>query len=952
MAASWPFEARVRLHGDRDAAARHIPRGRQLLGELMERVANSGFAPLSLRRTEAEVTFVCLWDGTLAVLDITAVSSLVVEAVATAAVLWIPRGFVFYPSSEESLFGWGLPAASADAYSAKALAPGLDTTLWTPGGALGQVLLTRYDIGYPDRRTEYAVPLLFTPETGPIPRPAYSSAAANNVWQAYRIEFCAFESPQTAPNNTAARRKIFELTNSARASNGRDPVQLPIRGFYSTAQTAASMMSAEQVVGHYYEGHWPQYRTPTDRGAKDGLPQLQGAETVEGQVVADTRDISRGIQENLLVSAASATVVQTGYGEPTYKFVGGYTPDPQAAFDAWMGSPGHRATILRDTWDHGEGFMDVGVLPGVAAQEFSSRSQWLHTGAGHWRSVHEEIPDVSWHSFATMNLAFETWPVVEGGAGLELQVPPVGVDGDFWLYYSVSTSSRKQRNVPALSSAIFMRGRIVAIAPHGALVLAAAVQKLEVGGIQKYRLVALTHLTSDQTGDPLIDGCTRYLHVWYADLGTEGGVAVHAGNTIRGVRGSPTNAYAWTDPDDKWGWVDGGTVDVAVSGKHGSTPDMLKYTSLWRFNDDATKAVALRDLGTPSEIQSAAANYAFAADAVHYGVNPYTLQLEIAAPDFSVVLTTPGYVSSVNLDMTVLPSWSAMPPLGSYYMQAAAVDFDAQGELVYAYRIWGFPSPVLSPSHLDYVGIGPKTALTPADLEYLTLVGASDTATQDERFGMMRMHVLDVNDGVFVVEGSQCRYAWDYAFGGTQSFNSAYVPNWTYTASDVYRIQVLRRGEVLQSHTAGNSDGLLYDYGNLGNSCAAYPGVDIDAFPFCANTSDRVQASYCVARTGEWALTVMDCPQPQFFQTLNAGIVVPTSGDGNRDGGPSWYDVYNSGCTVPLTPGTTNASRPLTFSDVSPRWGWITSSFAQTAELASMMQIPGANPRSFYVRLV
>lgn len=63
------------------------------------------------------------------------------------AATWIPRGFVLYPVSDESVKGWGVPVVNdlgtMDPYAATNLAPGVDTTRWTQGGPLGQVLLTQ-----------------------------------------------------------------------------------------------------------------------------------------------------------------------------------------------------------------------------------------------------------------------------------------------------------------------------------------------------------------------------------------------------------------------------------------------------------------------------------------------------------------------------------------------------------------------------------------------------------------------------------------------------------------------------------------------------------------------------------------------------------------------------------------------------------------------------------------
>lgn len=545
MAARYAFPRRLRLIGDQQVATRLIGHGDALLGSLMNRLTEARQRSGQETRIDQGVRYTYGTDGSMPYLTIEVAPSNAGTSATYKTAVWSPNGFVLRPATDDGKFGWGFPIvpASGGAYSPHNLAPGLNPSRWTAAGVLGEVLLTRVEGEIYPKATDITAPIMFSPDKGPKPktprpsdtRPDIAHAQAAGSMRAFRAECMGFTELAYGPIQVL-RKDGLKLLNAHREDHGLDALSLPLRGNYSIAQNFANMCMATSGFGHYNPVFWEFYKVPGDRECHDGVPNVQV------NTYANTRNQYDYTNENLLVQALEFDVVGTDInGEQYGTVVGASTVSAQVAFDGWLSSPPHRATIENVTWNGHSSFGDIGVN-GFWVQSFVRKKQWIDCGNAYWFSEHEEIPPLSWDSFPQLNLAFETWPVsphlssVSPTRKVDCNFPTNGAtfydsiawsdahtvadlatmtfttaadvttsEGRFWrsTWYGANARSATidadfARAMPYLTSAIYMRGRQIGIAPNAALVLGAAIQKISAGVIVVYRLHIIVH---DQAED-------------------------------------------------------------------------------------------------------------------------------------------------------------------------------------------------------------------------------------------------------------------------------------------------------------------------------------------------------------------------------------------------------------------------------------------------------------------
>lgn len=654
-----------------------------------------------------------MWDGTLWIATVRepAPGAEPLQP-STRSTMWIPRGFVVWPVSSASPLGWGAPSTPVDddPYHADNVRPGLDTNRWTAGGALGQVLLTRVPGGgYPDEDERPLPPLLFHREVGP--RPAQDEEGAfvidlppeSGGWSGYRLEFAPYRSNSVADSANATfiaawKRDAYAAVNAYRVSIGRQPLLLPIRGWHDSGQVTADLMHSTQVMGHDAEAYPETYRSMVDRLTKSGITAL----------ISDTQADSRntggsGLNgENLHINS-STVPVQIGVdseGFGIFSYTTGPQESAQAVLDSWLNSPRHLEVIESPLWDHGTSFVP-GYAGSAAAQHFVGRGDWILAGNRVWHSDDPRVPALSWFGPPALNLAFETYPVrwdtaawvadgtpLPGSPGyrmyLRLDVATFSVDGVAWFQVHTAQSSpslpwyQDPAIQPALSCLIFARGRAIAAAPRGGLVWAAAVQAHE----GMHRLVALVHDESVQLANPVRNGLTATLSIWYCDIPDLDRFLLNPETVIRGIYGEEDEGYPWDQVNNPYSWRPAGTVDVGSS--NGDARDLLLYLSQWTFDRSGQRAVCLRSSWTADTLNTAVGQdiFAFIASREWFRLDARALTLDLSVVNSPVLDVSPVLTSSYTVPESVIGDAYNLSGLSWLVrQQPAAIGYTDDGEL-------------------------------------------------------------------------------------------------------------------------------------------------------------------------------------------------------------------------------------------------------------------------------
>lgn len=763
--------------------------------------------------------------------------------------LWVPRGFVVYPAFHTALFGYGLPIIqdnSVGPYDPKNLSPGLTLSRWTVDGPCGEVLVSAdLNAGYP---IDIAIPtpLLADETKGPQffwNNGNYDAREHKGSWTSYRLELAPFVK-HYADENTSTQEELFETVNTARSNASVTAATLRFKGYGRPAEIAASVFDVAGTDTPTNPLYPTTYGTPADRVTKEGY----------------TTDWS-----NASITSFTRTDLFHQY-EFTASGI-----SPSAAVTQWEGQQSGALTS-----DLGPAVTaDVGYRNGYSVLAIGQMDRWIHAGNAYWQGSDPDLPIISWHSFASVNLAWETWPV-EYDAATAPSVPFASVrpftnsDGDCWLVYPRSTTKQVPAAwEPALSRHIYCRGRSIALAPNGGLVWAAGVA----ANGNKDRLIALIHHPSDQSSDVIHQGCTRYVRVWWADI------PKRKGNSLRL---DPQLTICGTDTTDDWSWRGGQLLDLASmpnpSGgfvASSTTMNSLKYASCWRFSSDGTKAVCLRDY-------SALPDYANVANddwvVGSLTVRAVELFFTVDSTDTTASIVFHDYTSSLlssskALGSSSVPGCSDKVSTGNTLMQYSAlplaVDYNTNGQLVYAYQASIAPdiTPVFASNtfraygfNYIYTGVGDSTIKYATDLNDLVLVGATmQTPSVSQAPGVVL--VLDVNSATFACTLGVSAYktdpsTWPNPSSGEALFytNPDYLCQ-TFTTNNSIGVQLSHLGVVASTNWYPNPDGVLntpfYPCINTGAPTGALSYLPLAASStvqgFYANRFDETIYGYQIA---------------------------------------------------------------------------------------------------------
>lgn len=860
---------------DPGAAAALIPLARTMLGQMMQGLQLVGQRTGILRRELPDgSTITVRYDGTTPMIDIDVPPEEAEEPRASLFNLWVPRGFVVYPAWSGTPFGVGLPIINDDTigpYAPGNLSPGIDPARWTPGGPCGEVLVSPdQDAGYP-LQADIPVPLLYHPTKGPVFRwnlsGSFDDRDHDGPWQAYRLELARWVA-HYADEDIAQQQVLFEGVNAARATSGTTAATLRPRGLGRPAEIMASIMDAAGSTDATSPSYPATYTTPANRLTKDGYT----IDWAQAAFPSFARDDLYGLAE--LRAAGDAAAALSAWNAD---------PDAQAALTAELG----RAV-----------FCDQGYRNGKCAVAIMARDRWLEAGNQAWQSSDLALPPLSWHGFASVNLAWETYPAVYDRANRETAplVPVIAfttANGDPWLTYPRSTAPTTADVEPAMGRHIYCRGRSIALAPQGALVWGACampVTKVVSGTEQRYdRLVLLAHHPADQAADYTAEGWTRYLRVWWADV------------PRRALAIDPMQVIVGTDIDDALAWRGGTLIDVGhmpPPSTGGTIPpdavSSLKYASQWRFSPDGSRAVCLRDYGLMTDYSDLVTSGLAQFD----GRWPRAVELVFSttADDMTVTTvwhdyTAGAFASTHDTGSGTEFEFGALP---------VAVDYSAGGDLLYAYRAQSVSalaggSPASGSTEWTYVGIGTAAVRWASDLAQHVQVAASKrTTTQDFRWTGF-LQVADVRSAAFVVEGMHPELMAE-----TLEPNPTYISCWPFTESLAHGVRMVRAGALMDERWYPIPDGavvaplLSCDVHDVGaNAEATY-------LPLAA--SANVQ-TYWAERWGQYVFAYQVSPLPQ---------AVPVRDNDTPDG--------LCECTVSAW-DIADRTHSLAFSELAPRGG-------------------------------
>lgn len=789
--------------------------------------------------------------------------------------LWVPRGFVVYPAFHGARGGFGLPIiqdTDHGPYAPENLAPGLDTSRWTAGGPCGEVLISQdKEAGYPVNRDAIVVPLLYDTTLGPVfqwtGKGAYDARPADGAWTPYRMELdppIAHYSDESVPSMT----DMFDAVNGYRVANGATALTLQPRGYYHAAQVMVSIMQATGTTDAYSLAYPEHYQTATDRLTKDGFSATVMGSLFTGFARGDT--------------PVAFEVRQLG-------------GSAAAALEVWKADPVSDGILLQPVGN--AAFADIGNRAGYWAVNVISRSSWIAAGNCSWTSDDQALPPLSWHGFASVNLAWETYPATYDidnytTAPLVPSMAFTNANGDCWLNYPRNGAPTVADIEPGMSRHIYTRGRAIALAPRGGLVWGASF----IANGTADRLIALVHHPEDQPGDYTTNGWTRYLRVWWCDIPSR-----------PGLRGDPQLTITGEAMDDPWGWKGGDLVDVGhmpPPSTGGTVPDgatsSLKYASQWRFNSDGSRAVCLRDFGVYTDYSSL---YGVVGIQTKTGMYPRAVELSFTVDESSTITNTiwhdytPGaFLSTRAIAAPLDVSDDPGTPVYEHGVVPTAVDYGQGNSLVYA-----FTGEIASFNEVgdivySYVGIGTEGTEYPSDLLSRRLHGAA-LRTPGSDFRPSGVIVADVTAAAFVLEGVRPRI--NMADG--QETGAACYP---FTDLPVHGVRMVRAGYLLDESWYPAPDGAVFSLASVCDSSVGSSAVLVE-LPLAA--SRNVQA-YHAQRFGETVFSTQVAPVAQALLFLDA----PPSDD-------------SCGCRMDIQ-RVADASHLMAFNEWNPRGGHAVSS--------------------------
>lgn len=812
--------------------------GRKILGELLDHAKATGLSVAKRSVTLVDGTQItALFDGTTPVLTIAPPETETTSSDIDLTAVWVPRGFVLRTATNAFPTGAGLPAVlDGDNPEARAnLTPGAAIGRWTGDGPCGEVLLARDTNAAEPPEQLMLAPLLYSDRAGPIGRVSknYDVREPQSGWAAYRLSFARWTSfyEDEVP---ASKRATWQLVNAHRADLGLAAMYLWPRAYCLSGQLTANILAANGNNGDTSTAYPIPFRSAADRLSKDGYPE----------------------SATDLTASDRATV----YGAFELR---SNTSSPSSALATWLADPASKAVLERDST--AALFLDVGSRGGHLTAAVVERSAWIAAGNCSWQPGDGRCAPLSWRGFRSLNYGFETLPTnLNGDTTYPLSVAQqFATSSGVWFSYYLSS----QRSERALDQYVYLRGRAIAQAPDGGLIWAAGAMDLTTAD----RLIVLTHHVADQpavsTPDSLAYGMTRYLRVWWCDV------------PKRAMVLDPDRVICGTDAADAYAWKGGQLVDVSAMPSAPelplAAPNALKYASAWRFAPDGSRAVCLRDYGR-------LANYATFNDAttatVAYGLFPRTLELVFTATatDLTAAVQwgdmTAGWTTdaraATSLPQVTLPAGFSLSE-GS--VTPIAVDYDINGQLLYAFKSDCSATGTADIVKLTYVGTGRADTAYASQMGNLALV-SSDLAlsTMDTRFTGY-LQCLDVRNGVFVADGTRPRLQMNYATG-LGELNPAFQPCRTFVADLVHNVKAWRAGTKLVDSWFPCPDGAVFQQLDLCD--ASTTGTPTHwIITLSKLMSQNVQGSYA-EKFGDWLLSVLVSPQPNVVVAMPSGYPV------------------------------------------------------------------------------
>lgn len=484
--------------------------GRKMLAAVLASCERSNVPTGKLTKWQPDGSLIIAsFDGVTPMVEIISPPEVVALTTEPVCDLWLPRGFVLYPSSTASTTGWGTPVVQVgtSVFAPENTAPGVDVARWTPGGSLGEVLLTTaLDAGYGPVFAD-RTPLMFSvgqsPRTFRVARDTGALVGAQSrnytapkqgALTAYRAEFDGFTFPTGAGG--VARQALFTAVNAGQQ------YCLPLRGYYDPAfrdvsYTVSADFGADPwITDHALAAAPVGYVTAADRKGKDGIPDPLGIDVVT----------------KATVEATIVTILRT------------------------------QGQLVGGPFDQARTTLSLAQHNGLTALTAIERAQWIAYGVRYWVPVDTTQPILSWDGHPSWN-----WHI-----DLILGVP----DGSTFRPLDWYTHVVRGASAQIFSKRLCANGREIGRFP--AFVISAGLQARTVAATDTVpehivdRILVLTWQLDDQ--DDSAGEFARVLRLWFLDVPRRNNVPLALSGPADGLYDATTNPGGWHYADKLQLW--------------------------------------------------------------------------------------------------------------------------------------------------------------------------------------------------------------------------------------------------------------------------------------------------------------------------------------------------------------------------------------------------------------
>lgn len=555
LGARWSKELRFRIIGDQRLGAALTGRARVLVGATERlRSMSPGYVSKSERYPDgASIRVFYTGREWIAEIDVSGVTT----APTTTGEMWIPTGLVFTPANDDAMLGYGIPV---NVNATSPLDPGIVSDQWSANGALAQALLTdQPNAGYPS--TLDSVPLYFDTYEQP---PGDIKLTHSQTWAVFKPRFRDLGTGFMA---------ILDETNDRRDHD--QPLCPPLFGY---ADIAAELSRLARNFGLDPASYPIGSRTAARQVEKEGTVKIDPS-TGSPRGVIGTGTIAAGASVDEIVDEIDAAL----------------------------------PALTDSTLKKGASFSLVGAGQYFAAL-LDNNDHWIKTGNIDWRSIHAEIPGLSW--FGSRGRSIPSW---ELGCGLTQNTehdgtiaPPVTFSS--YMLDATITDFNGMKMVQ-FSPCIFSQGRLLAVLPNSGYCLGAAIQKLDPDDdnpTTRYMLFAIAWHRADQryqTGtidvsapDALYWDTTSNIRIWKAEVTFRNGL-ISPDYYINDILDPVNNPNGWTELSPGGYRLSG--VTPSFSHWLGDYPEQGDYSTdefnaakaywqTWMFNGSGTEAMCIR----------------------------------------------------------------------------------------------------------------------------------------------------------------------------------------------------------------------------------------------------------------------------------------------------------------------------------------------------------------------